>query len=211
MPTKKPLEMKKEAAPPTPAVQATPEKFSGFAEKWREAVDSRLTGYLKDFVKDAMPEEKAFMIEVLSTWESRHGRPIRGFQEHDLPLLSAISLELNGDLLVPVESEEMMLAVEAFITETLASGRKLPKREYVCNLPAEDGDARIRRLLLRHVDYFTHECRREDMNFLSDVLEQWEAIVNNKGLRDGTPHHMAAAAEIHLELLRRNGRRWGTA
>lgn len=88
---------KKEApAPLTPAVEAKPEKFSGFVQKWRENVDHRLTRYLKDFVDDAMPEEKAFMLEVLCRWESNTcGGRLRGFNEHEIPLLSAI---LTGNI-----------------------------------------------------------------------------------------------------------------
>lgn len=107
----------------------------------------------------------------------------------------------------------MVREVEEFITAKLTADWKEPKRDYTygyCEDPKE-GDARIRQLLLRHVDHVTHKCRREDMNFLSDVLEQWEAIMDNEDLRDGTPHRMAAAAEIHLDVIRRAKKPWGPA
>lgn len=214
MPTKKPVEIKKKAVHGKPELSATqtqtdfavPIRFSEFATKWREQVNENLSSDLKDFVETALPEEKAFLQEALTNWRSgSSGKPVRGFQEHELPFLTALSETLNGELLVAVDSSEMVREVEQFITAKLASGWKVPKLDYGAwrNDTKEAVMERLRRLLMHHVDYLSYNCRQEDMNFLIDLLDQWETIVKNVPLDTLGPQRMAAAAEIHLEVLRR--------
>ncbi len=186
------------AATPNPQPEpCSPSEFSTFAKEWREKVNKELQGYFNGFLDDGTPEEKAFLNETFLIWEGQHGKPgVRSFKDHEVPLFTALSEAVNGRYMVSVDSREMQEEVENFITKKLEAGWKQPKQSYSWREPEDVTMARIRKLLLRHVDYFSYNCRQEDMNFLIDALEQWETIVNNAELNKGTKHHMAAAAEI---------------
>ena len=182
-------------------------RYSDFAKEIRETAKRRLDSLLEHFSNSSLPEEKHVLISILENWQGRHF-DTKNFTEHENYLFSAIQQELDGTLLVPVEDSEMMAEVERFITEKLSSGWKPVKEPVVCSweIPIDEKRKRQANLLMRHVQYFCSRCAEQDMDFLGDLLEAWEGIINDKKIREGTKHHLAAASELTVEVLQRKQR-----
>jgi hypothetical protein len=75
--------------------------------------------------------------------------------------------------LVPVESSAMVREVERFITDKIAAGWKKPERR--AGLGAESDQEikdRLRTLISRQMQFFTLRCKRTDLIFMIDLLEQ---------------------------------------
>ena len=181
-----------------------PERYAAFVEAEREAVNSRLEEYFEGFIKDGLAEEKNFLVEVFSWWESGFGHgAVRSYGEREIPLFSAIQDRLNGMHLVQVESEEMVREVEEFITAKLEAGWKAKPRPTYRPESDEAIKERLRILLTRQVQYFSMRCKRADLIFMIDMLEQWEALTDNAEFWAKTEKPLAAAAELHLTVSKR--------
>jgi hypothetical protein len=190
---------------PTSTITPKPDRFADFVLATRRAVNERLEGYFKDFIEDGLPEEKGFLNEVFCMREGGFGnKGVKAFGQHEVPLFSAIQDQLDGRRLVPVESDEMVLEVEKFITDKIAAGWKEPKRSY--GRPRETEDeicARMTKLVTRQFELFTSRCKRADLSLVSDLLEQWEALTDNPEFWKNTEYPLAAAIEIQLDVFRR--------
>lgn len=182
-----------------------PERYAAFVEAVRKGVDDRLERYIKDFIMNGLPEEKRFLNEVFMGWESGC-RGVRGHGEHEIPLFSAIQQELDGMHLVPVDSDAMVGEVEKFITDKIASGWKEPVRSAWGRETDEEIKERLRTLLARQSQFFASRCKRTDLIFMIDLLEQWEALTDNDEFWQETEYPLAAAAELHLDVMKRRNK-----
>lgn len=92
--------------------------------------------------------------------------------------------------------------MEDFLKNGLA-GWKAPKQDFSKRETDDAIEARLTALVGRQVDYFTSRCKRTDLIFLIDLLEQWESLTDNDTFWENTKYPLAAAAEIQLDVMRR--------
>jgi hypothetical protein len=197
---------------PAPVRPTNPARYAAFVEAERAAVNGRLEGYFKDFIKNGLSEEKHFLTEVFTWRESGFGNSgVKAHGEHEIPLFSAIQDRLDGMHLVPVDSAAMVFEVEKFITDKLAAGWKEPVKDYsACGRQTEEViSERLRGLVARQVQFFASRCKQRDLNFMIDLLEQWETLTDDDEFWKNTKEPLAAAAEIHLDVMKRREKEWG--
>jgi hypothetical protein len=189
-----------------PVRKHNPERYAAFVEAERAAVNKRLQKHFDALLEVGMAEEKLFLIEVLDWWDSGFGHTDSGtkpYGVHEIPLFSAIQDRLNGMHLVTVDSKQMVDEVEKFITAKLEAGWQDPGRTPYSPQPNEEVDKRLKTLLVRQVQYFSSRCKRSDMMVLSDLIEQWETLTDNDEFWQKTEYPLAAAMELHLEVMKR--------
>lgn len=203
-PAAKPATTQEKPAAAPNAREHNPERYAAFVDAVRAEANDRLERYMKAFIQDGLPEEKQFMNDVFMDWEGGYVTGVKGHGEHEVPLFSAIQSKLDGMHLVPVESMAMVAEVNQFITDKIASGwqREKPNTQY-WQESEEQIRKRLTALLNRQVQYFFLRCKRTDLIFMIDILEQWEMLTDNAEFWDKTKYPLAAAAELHLDVMKR--------
>jgi hypothetical protein len=187
-------------------VAAKPNRFAAFIEAARRSVNDTLEGLMEEFRETGLPKEKHFLIEVLQTWESTSSRRgVKAYAQQEVPLFSAIQYQLDGMSLIPVASSAMVREVEQFITDKIAAGWKEPKTNLSPSPRETDQEIRdrIAKVVARQMQLFASHCKRSDLIFMSDLLEQWESLTDNPEFWKNTEYPLAAAAEVEIDTLRR--------
>jgi hypothetical protein len=206
------VSQEKPAAAPVNMVEAAqhkaamkPSRFSGFIENYRAIEKERIEELIERFLEASYPEERNFLRDILERRDQNGTSDTRWIGDFSLPIVDAIEESLNGFgvQLIAIDDEKTFEKVQEFLTGLRESGFRGGNIKRDSHLQTnEEIDSRFRKQTVRHVEWFTRECYRQDMRLLIDIMERWEQITDNPEMRKNTPHHFAAAVEIEMEIFR---------
>jgi hypothetical protein len=190
--------------PAIPAVDSTPAITSRAANpiailrKVRERLKDHLADQFEGFIDKSTYEEQRFLSEILNDRDGMFGpaKP-RGPSEHEVPLFSAIQLNIDGNHCVPVPDSDMVPAVEEFITALERARSRISPKVAKAPETNEQINERLGRRFRAEVELFHRDAGRASLSLMLDILARWNELWGDKSLAP-VPNQLAVAVEIEL-------------
>jgi hypothetical protein len=167
-----------------------------------QTAKDELEGNLERFVERSSMEEKRFINAVLVDWGSiNFGRP-RDLGEYEVPIYSAVQLNIDGLHCLAIPDDDMIPRIEEFIA---ALERKSWRAKHRSDWPNKESSAAIRDRFAHSfrtdVEMFAREAGLPSLRFMRDILVRWSEIAHDpEGIK--VLNALAAAVEMELNALR---------